>query len=165
MSTHQSLSELREQARVNDHNWPLWLHLRQRQLESLLAETNGVWAELLDMLREAKLPLPEQLPRLSTPIITPIDGTEFQFASAITGCLHLMREHDTQHQRTTLMSVAATEQWYIDHAVQGLNQLLTDYPTARVIAAAQLWVSLHTGQVPTLQWETVQQTTDATGWE
>ena len=183
----QSLAELHEQARTNYVYWPLWLILKRKQIEQLLAETGGVGYESdvktspeVNLLRQSGIPLPDDLTAFTLPSHAELVGTRFWFDTRIDGdyrTLAFKRQLESgQVEVCDLLCAKADDGWYIGQVMDRLNKALERHAVDRVFNATRLWVSFHGQPVPDIRWHPVQDDTvhddsspppavSATGWE
>jgi hypothetical protein len=164
----QSLAELHEQGRHNYIYWPLWLALKQRQVEQHLMQTQPE----IKLLRALALPLPEDIPAFTATSAEPVAGTDFRFTGKLDGNVAVLTCHRIspagQNEACDLLRVDATNDWYIQQAVEQFNLALKSHTPSLVFQAACLWVSFHGTGFPHIQWQTVpdtSQTISDSGWE
>lgn len=150
-----SLAELHEQGRHNYGYWPLWLVLKQRQVEQHLVQTHPA----VKLLRSGGLPLPADLTPFTLPAAQPVPGTDFKFGSNTRGAACVLtceRVLDAgQRESCDLLRATTTDDWYIQHAAQQFNRALKRHPAATVFHAACLWVSFHGQGFPAIRWTVV----------
>jgi hypothetical protein len=163
----QSLADLHEQGRHNYIYWPLWLALKQRQVEQLLVQTQPE----IKLLRSLALPLPADLSTFTAMAAEPIVGTDFRFTGKLDGTVAVLTCTRTtavgQIESCELLRVDVANDWYIQYAVEQFNLALKNTAASLVFNAACLWVSYHGKGFPDIQWQTIadSQTIFDSGWE
>lgn len=148
----QSLSDLQQQAQITYVYWPLWLLLKQKRIQQLLADTGTTSEPAIQRLTIFKLPLPDNIPDKPLPQLQINDTDTLSFEVNINEDIasFLVKRDDTHNLR--LLQMSHSDRWYLDHACTQFQEMATHHSTHEVAQSVLRWVLCHRDLPATFNW-------------
>jgi hypothetical protein len=167
MMTTLSLADLQQQAQATYVYWPLWLLLKQKRIQKLLAESGVDTHPEIQRLRVFKLPLPDPIAMTGLPESHVSDTSELEFDVDVKGDVAFFcvkRDHTHQF---CLLQMAMADSWYLDYACHQFREMTTHHTPTEVMQSALRWVGCHHILPDRLRWHPMETQPEPSpdGWE